>query len=252
MNQHKFDGMANIYEKYRPSYPASLITYLYETVGFTEHSTIADIGAGTGKFSKLLLEQGSTVACVEFNKDMLAKLSKEVAPYAKAQIVNATAEHTSLPEKSIDFVTAAQAFHWFDSTQFATECNRILKPNGKVVLVWNVRDLNSKLVQTQESIFKTYCPNFKGFSGGFDKVDTTLVKHFFKDGICQYEVFDNPFVYHGKEAFVGRSLSSSYAPKPQEAAYAPFVKELEELFDTYQINDIVTMPNEAVVYWGNV
>lgn len=252
MNKHKFDGLADVYEKYRPTYPESLVRYLYETVGFTAESYIADVGAGTGKFAKLLLAQGSFVYGVEFNKEMLAKLQEETKQYTNIEIVNATAEHTNLPAKSIDFVTAAQAFHWFDSAKFANECKRILKPDGKVVLVWNVRNLESVLVQEQEHIFKTYCPHFIGFSGGFNKIDTGLVAHFFKNNTCQFAVFDNPFIYSSKNAFIGRSLSSSYAPKPNEETYTSFVKALEDLFDEYQTDGTITIPNEAVVYWGEV
>ena len=70
----KFDGLANLYEDGRPEYPTILIEKLYTDYGFKSTSIIADIGAGTGKFSKLLLEKGSKVFCVEPNKDMRNEL----------------------------------------------------------------------------------------------------------------------------------------------------------------------------------
>ena len=126
MNEERFTGKADVYKKFRPSYPKELIDYLYSQVGFSQDSVIADIGSGTGIFSRLLLECGSQVYCVEPNDDMRQTAEKDLAGFRNFISVNAAAENTGLQEKSVHFVTAAQAFHWFDRQAYKLECQRIL------------------------------------------------------------------------------------------------------------------------------
>jgi 16S rRNA A1518/A1519 N6-dimethyltransferase RsmA/KsgA/DIM1 with predicted DNA glycosylase/AP lyase activity len=94
MNEEKFTGKADIYAKYRPTYPDSLMDYLYSQVGFQKSSVIADIGSGTGKFSQLLLQRGSLVYGVEPNEDMRRTAEKELSQYPDFISVDAPAEST--------------------------------------------------------------------------------------------------------------------------------------------------------------
>ena len=94
--------------------------------------------------------------------------------------ISGSAENTTLRNTSVDFITVAQAFHWFDRQKFKIKCNRILASGGKVILVWNSRDEESELVQENDTIIRKYCPNFKGFSGGMrgEKSDGGLKDYF--------------------------------------------------------------------------
>ena len=164
-NEERFTGKADIYQKFRSSYPEELIDYLYSMIGFCHDSVIADIGSGTGIFSRLLLERGSHVYCVEPNDDMRRSAEnhlRDTVGFKYFTSIKAPAENTGLQEGSIDFVTAAQAFHWFDSEAFKLECRRILKSGGKVVLIWNTRDYESELIKKDYAIRRKYCIDTKG------------------------------------------------------------------------------------------
>ena len=94
--------------------------------------------------------------------------------YPHFQSIKATAENTTLKENSVDLVTVAQAFHWFDKEAFKIECQRILKQKANVALVWNSRDVTSPLIQENAEICQKTCPTFKGFSGGIDETQKCL------------------------------------------------------------------------------
>ncbi len=245
MNEKKFDGMGKIYAKFRPTYPNQLFDYLYTNTGFTSQSVIADIGAGTGIFSKKLLEKNSTVIAIEPNLDMSKTATQILSSFPNFSVINAPAERTTLKDNSVDFITVAQAFHWFDKLKFKTECKRILKENGLVVLVWNSRDFSSEIVKGNEEINKKYCPNFKGFAGGYEKDNFS---DFYENS---YEIltFDNHLSFE-KENFIGRNLSSSYAPKEKDINYHDYIEALTKLFDKYSDNGILTLPNYTDCYIG--
>ncbi len=250
MNTEKFSGKASIYEKYRPEYPAAFIDYLYGSAGFSQASTIADVGAGTGILTRQLLEKGSRVFGVEPNNDMRKTAETKLAGFNNFYSVNGTAENTRLDGQSFDFVTVAQAFHWFDALAFKKECMRILKPGGLVVLVWNSRVAGSELVMENAEICKKYCPHFTGFSGGMEEKPSDL-SMFFKDGTYETKHFDNKISYD-LEGFIGRNLSASYAPDEKEINYVKFVNAITSLFDRYSVGGRVVVPNVTSCYSGKV
>ncbi len=248
-NTLKFTGKATIYAKARPSYPSEFIDYLYSDVGINIDSAIADIGSGTGILSKALLEKGSDVYCIEPNKDMRKIAENNLAHYPNFHSVNGTAEKTTLDMGSVDFITVAQAFHWFDVGSFKAECQRILKHNRKVILVWNSRESTSELVKESAFIFKKYCPNFYGFCGGLEHVDINIAK-FFNNNFEQI-FFSNDLIFD-KAKFIQRCLSASYSLKETDSEYKSFVSELEMLFDKYAANEMLTMPNKTEAYIGQL
>lgn len=245
----KFDGRAKDYITGRPSYAEELIDCLYSNYGISEASVIADIGSGTGKFAKHLLERGSEVYCVEPNDDMRSVAESELGGHKNFHSVQGNAENTTLKTRSVDYITTAQAFHWFDVKKFRQECLRIIKNNGKVFLVWNVRDNTDLLNRELYQIYSKYCPDFKGFSGGIEK-DDPRIKEFFH---CQYDyvAFDNP-LYFDKEKFIARSLSGSYSLKDGDKEYAEYMEALISLFEKHSNNGIVSIANQSVAYIGVV
>lgn len=245
----KFTGKAKVYAKARPSYAQEFTDYLFSDIGMNCDTTIADIGSGTGIFSKVLLEKGSVVYCVEPNKDMHRTAKNTLSVFPNFHSVTGTAENTTLNTRSFDFVTVAQAFHWFDVDSFKAECQRILKPNGKVILVWNSRVSTSELVKENALIFKKYCPNFGGFSGGVEHIGTNIAKFFDNNFVLKRFLNDLKF---DKLKFKERCLSASYALEETDCEYNSFISELEVLFDKNAINDVLTMPNETVAYIGQL
>ena len=260
MNEAKFDGMGKIYAKYRPTYPQAFIDNLCSNAGIGKDSVIADIGSGTGILTKQLLELGGRVLAVEPNYDMRAVAETVLSDYENFYSINGTAESTTLESRSVDLITAAQAFHWFDRECFKTECKRILKPNGKVVLVWNSRAADSSINKDCDAIHRKYCPDFKGFSGGMRGTEDES-DHYndFFDGDYEVMVFQNDIVFD-LEGFIGRNLSASYALKEGDANYTAYVAELEECFRRHAVDmteepspcHTLVMQNNTVCYMGSV
>jgi SAM-dependent methyltransferase len=251
-NTNRFTGKADSYDKYRPSYPKEFLDYLYGEAGFSSDSAIADIGAGTGKFTELLLQRGSFVYAVEPNPDMLEVLVKNFSGLQNFSAVAAPAESTTLLENSVDFITVAQAFHWFDAVKFKAECQRILKPGGKAVLVWNSRDDESEVVRAYDELCFKFCPDFTGASNGRRGVEEPVnCFEFFKNGEFKFNVFDNviPLTF---DNFIGAFTSASYAPNEEDEAFLPLKAALTELFDKYKKNDILKMPFFTISYFGEV
>jgi ubiquinone/menaquinone biosynthesis C-methylase UbiE len=249
-SSEKFTEKAEVYAKYRPGYPNEYIEYLLAATKFDENSIIADIGSGTGIFSRQLLDRNLTVIGVEPNDDMREKAEQSSRQNPRFISIKAQAEQTTLQDKSIDLVTVAQAFHWFEKDKFKLECKRILKPDGEVALVWNSRDGSSDLNKESAEVCQKFCPNFKGFSGGIDENQEVYLQ-FFKDGIYEFKSFRNDleFDYQG---FLGRYLSASYSPKKTDKQYESFLNALSNLFEKYSRKGHIVLPNITRSYLGKV
>ena len=245
----KFTGKAELYAASRPDYTDACMDFLYEEEGFYPGCTVADIGSGTGKFSKRLLERGSRVLGVEPNGDMRRKAEQLLGQWYSFVSVEGSAEHTGLPGASVDFVTAAQAFHWFDTRLFRKECERILRPGGRVVLIWNSRKQEAELHRALEKVFRKYCPDFLGFSGGMRENDTRFSEFF--SGTFREVVLDAP-LFCTREQFIGRNLSSSYALQPQAPLYGEFLKAMQNVFDRFSQDGRVKVPNAIRIYAGRI
>lgn len=211
-----FNGLANDYCLGWPIYANEFWEKLYSKYGFSQNSVIADIGAGTGKFAQQLLARGSIVYCVEPNDDMRNVAIEKLEKYENFCAIKGTAAETMLNDNSIDYITVAQAFHWFDVSEFKKECKRILRRNGLVFLIWNMRDMSNVVNQRSYEVYLKYCPAFKGFGGGIKK-DDVRIKEFFDDNY-----------------------------------YDEYVGELSYLFEQYSENGKLTMANKTVAYIGEV
>jgi len=255
INAGRFTDIADIYQQFRASYPKELVEYLYTVAGFAKNSVIADIGSGTGIFSRCLLERGSRVFCVEPNDDMRLIAEKELrdeAGFKRFISVKALAENTGLEKNSIDFITTAQAFHWFDRHKFKQECQRILKAGGKVVLIWNIRDQEHEAVKRDYIIRQKYSVgDAQGLGeGGGPPQDCA---DFFLGGVCEELTFRNDLLL-GREAYIGMNLSRSYAPGKEKypEKYHGFVLELGNLFDEYSVDGVLSYPHITKVFIGRV
>jgi SAM-dependent methyltransferase len=162
----RFSSRVGDYVKYRPSYPPQLVDVCREQMGMTPASVIADIGSGTGLSTELFLKGGNTVYGVEPNDDMRGAAEQLLAArYPNFRSVNGTAEATTLPDRSVDFVLAAQAYHWFDKATAAREFKRILRAGGHVVIVWNDRKTDtSPLLAGYDQLLHTYGTDYKQVS----------------------------------------------------------------------------------------
>jgi SAM-dependent methyltransferase len=140
---------ADTYVRGRPDYPPPVADWLTLTLGLNAHTSVIDLGAGTGKFTGRLLATGAQVIAVEPVTQMLEKLSEA---FPEVLAVNGTATDLPLPDASVDVVVCAQAFHWFASNEALSEIARVLKPGGKLGLVWNLRDTRVSWVPKLDAI----------------------------------------------------------------------------------------------------
>ena len=146
------DGYASgavTYVKGRPDYPPEVSAWLRDSLGLAAGATVLDLGAGTGKFTPRLLDTGAAVIAVEPVPAMLEKLASAL-PQVKALAGTATA--IPLPDASVDAVVCAQAFHWFATPEALDEILRVLKPGGRLGLVWNLRDASVPWVARLDAI----------------------------------------------------------------------------------------------------
>ena len=132
-----FERGAVDYERARPSYPASAIDLIIRECGIGPGVRVLDLAAGTGKLTRLLAPSGAALVAVE---PVAAMREQFVAVAPDVAVLDGTAEAIPLPDSSVDVVTVAQAFHWFDPPVALTEIARVLRPGGSLVLVWNVRN----------------------------------------------------------------------------------------------------------------
>jgi ubiquinone/menaquinone biosynthesis C-methylase UbiE len=137
-----FSAAADVYERARPSYPQEAVAWLAQRLGLGQGRTVVDVGAGTGKLTRLLVPTGARVIAVEPVPEMLAKLVETVPG---VEPIAGTAETLPLPDDSVHAVTVAQAMHWFDHSRALPEFHRVLRGDGALALVWNIRDLDDPL-----------------------------------------------------------------------------------------------------------
>ncbi|APV43599.1 Methyltransferase domain-containing protein [Dehalogenimonas formicexedens] len=248
-NSERFTNRVAYYVKYRPSYPEAYLGYLATEVGFKENSVVADIGAGTGILSKLLARRVKRVFAVEPNHQMRLAAQEYCKDAGNVAVVNGCAEATTLPDASVDFITAAQAFHWFKIDEARKEFSRILRPGGKTALVWNVRDISTPFGKEYEKIVKQFCLDYIGSGGGSS--ETLAYRMFFKGGKYDYRAFPNDRRID-LETLLGYSLSTSYAPNRGDENYNDFIQSLKDIFARYAIDGTVLLSTITQSYVGEI
>jgi len=235
------------YERYRPDYPREVLTTLQGEHGLTPAHVIADIGSGTGLSARLFLENGNVVYGVEPNEAMAAAAARRFAG-AAFHDVRGRAEATTLPDRSIDFIVAGQAFHWFDPTAAAAELRRILRPEGRLAVVWNRRRLDTTpFLLAYEELLQRWGTDYRQVSERYAEPGA-LATVFGGDGYrCHRfphrQVFD-------REGLRGRLLSSSYTPPPGHASHEPMLAALDAVFDACAVDGRVSFDYDTELYVG--
>lgn len=225
----RFSDRVTDYVSSRPTYPAEVVAALSE-FGLRPQAVVADLGAGTGIFSELLLGAGAVVHAVEPNGAMLAAARERLGTEPRFHGVQAGAEATTLPTDSVDLVTAAQAFHWFDADRTAAECRRILRPGGRVVLIWNTRlEEETEFLREYEALLRRFGTDYAAVRAR--QSDRMRVLRFFGG---QMEVRSFPNAQHlGLGELRRRLLSSSYTPPAGHPDREPMLLALEESFQRH-------------------
>jgi SAM-dependent methyltransferase len=245
----RFSDRVQNYVLYRPGYPAEALHTLKTECGLLPSDVVADIASGTGIWTRMLLENGNRVVGVEPNAEMREAGERLLAGYPRFTSIAATAEATTLAPESVDFVTAAQAAHWFNRNQSRREFVRILKPCGLLVLLWNERLTDSTpFLRDYEQLLLTYGTDYQDIR---HEHTTEAVNEFFDPRPYQEREFDmrQEFDYSGVE---GRLLSSSYAPGPEHPSYAAMMKELRDIFNAHAVDGRTTFEYKTRLYFGHL
>ena len=245
----RFSNRVDNYVRYRPGYPPELLTVLENEVGLTPAAVVADIGSGTGISAAFFLKNGNTVFAVEPNDAMRAAAESRLRESSKFHSVKGTAEQTTLPEKSIDLVVAAQAFHWFDRPAAKKEFHRILKPGGRIILLWNSRRLDtSPFLSAYEALVRAYATDYDRVN--HKNIDESVFSDFFSPrGYYLLKLFHTEQM--GYETLQGRLCSASYMPAENDPRYADMLRTLKNVFDQHESKGVVTMEYDTEVYIGN-
>lgn len=244
---NRFDGKGEIYAKARPKYASELFDYLKNTLHLSAGSVFADIGSGTGIFTGQLLNCGYKVFAVEPNNDMRNKAEEKLFHDKNFVSVNGSDRNMNLPDNSVGYITAAQAFHWFDRDALGKECKRVLQPGGKVIIVYNSRDEKADCTVSLAKLRQKYNPEFHGFSNGMS--DEKCLAFF--AGKCDIFRTDNTQTYD-RQGYIDRVLSSSYSLKEDDGRYGEYLREINALFDMFSEGDLISVPTETVAYIGEI
>ena len=245
----RFSSRVDNYVRYRPGYPREVLDLLKKECGLTADSVIADIASGTGIFTRVLLENGNRVFGVEPNTEMRVAGEQFLRSYPRFTSVDGTAEATTLPDHSVEIVTAAQAAHWFDREKARREFVRVLKSGGWCALLWNERRTDSTpFLREYEQLLLTYGTDYQKVR---HERTTAEIAEFFSPSPFAPSTLEmrQEVDYAGLE---GRLLSSSYTPTPDDANYKPMLGELQRIFDAHQVNGHVSLDYNTLVYYGQL
>jgi ubiquinone/menaquinone biosynthesis C-methylase UbiE len=212
----RFDGLANLYGQFRPDYPEAAIDFIVTRSGLRPGSHVVDVGCGTGISTRQMAARGVTAIGVEPNAQMRAAAEATAPPAGVSTPTyrDGRAEFTGLPDGIADLVLAAQAFHWFRHAEALSEFRRILKPTGRVVLMWNEQDRTDPFTAGYNETLKQFSPDpelaarTQCLTG-----EHLLASALFSDG----ERVEFPHLQElDVEQLLGRAFSASYAPQAGE------------------------------------
>jgi ubiquinone/menaquinone biosynthesis C-methylase UbiE len=216
-------------------------------MGLTAKSVIADIGSGTGISSRLFVENGNIVYGVEPNEAMRQAAENYLAQFPTFKSTNGTAEGTGLPDRSVNFVVAAQAFHWFEQEKTRTEFKRILRPGGYVALFWNIRQMDSTpFLRDYEQFLLKYGTDYKFVR--HENITREDITAFFREPFSTAS-FKNVQILD-LDGLKGRALSASYVPAETDPIFPQMVSELSELFEKHQSQGKIEIIYDTDVHYS--
>jgi SAM-dependent methyltransferase len=244
----RFSNRVDDYVRYRPGYPAAVLDVLRTEAGLTPSAVVADVGSGTGISTALFLGYGNTVYAVEPNAGMRAAAERQLGTDPKFRSVIGTAEATTLPAQSVDFVVSGQAFHWFDRVKARAEFVRVLRPGGWCVLMWYTRKTGIPFLDAFEALLKQYGTDYGAVR--HDTITPADVAAFFGGLVAHRRLgHEQRFDLAG---FLGRLRSSSYIPAEGHPQFAPMTAAAERLFAAHSVGGEVRFEYDTDVYFGHV
>lgn len=247
-NTQRFSARVEAYVKYRPGYPAAMLAFLVDELGMGPEAVVADIGAGTGILTALLAPRVRQLWAVEPNAEMRGAAERLLAGADNIHWLGGSAEATGVPTGTLDLVTVAQAFHWFDRAAFKAECRRLLKPGGRVALIWNDRLMDTPFLEAYEA-------GLRAHSGDYEEVNHRNLgeadfRAFF-EGEYRLDRFENCQLFD-LDGVLGRLNSSSYAPAVGTAAHEQLTTLIRHAFERHAVDGRIPFNYSTLVYSGRV
>jgi SAM-dependent methyltransferase len=244
----RFSERSEAYVRYRPAYPQEIVQTLEREASIRPESTrVVDVGCGTGIAFRLFLAQGYAVTGVEPSEAMREAAIAHLAGL-KFEIVDGVAERIPLPNNCCELVLVGQAFHWFEVDAARSEMKRVLSESGVVALLWNVRRIDTTAFLVEyEQLLRTHLSEYGQRPAAHD----SEVHRLFRGGSFQRRVFEN----HQRVDFdglLGRSMSSSYFPRPTETGFESLSAALAATFQRHALNGLVTLEHDTVMYFGRL
>jgi SAM-dependent methyltransferase len=231
MHTERFSQRAGSYAASRPSYPLEAVDVLGEGLGNPSGLTVADLGAGTGISARLIASRGPRVFAIEPN----AGMREAAAGVARIEWIDATAESTTLPDASVDVAAAFQAWHWFEHAAAVAEARRIVRPGGRLAVVYNERDERDPFTSAYGDIVRRYAQD------ATEARRAEALARFATIDPARTRRFDFVNVHHLDRAGVhARAASTSYLPRENERARA-MSADIEALLDAYAVDGVVAM-----------
>ncbi|MCA8977853.1 MAG: methyltransferase domain-containing protein [Planctomycetes bacterium] len=242
---HRFSDRAADYARCRPGYPGAAIDAMLEGLPEPTGLRAADIAAGTGLLSRALGDRGLTVVAVEPNAAMRAA----ARPHPNVTFVAGTAAATGLPAEAFDLVTVAQAFHWFGNATALAEFHRVLRPGGRLAILWNRRRRDDPFTLGYREALAAIDAEPPAERGRFDPAVVAA------DGLfagLRTFAFGNPHPL-SLELLIGLAMSTSTVPQ-SGAATDSLLATLRDLHVRHQGSDgYVTMRYRTDVFlWDRV
>lgn len=211
MNTELFTGKADAYTIARPGYPDAAFEYINSIV--SPDAVFADVGAGTGKFTVSIARYGYKVFAIEPNADMQRHLADTLQQYPNVEIIDGSAESTTLPDHCVDVITCAQALHWFDLVAFMTECRRIGKPGTIVIAIYNITPGGSSVIHFKQSIEAFFTnPTVKEFPNT---------------------------IFYTRENWLTYMSSHAHNPLPTDTGYEAHIVEMNRIFDRESVDGLL-------------
>ena len=241
-----YEAAVERYRHGRPTYPDDAVTYLVRQLGIRPGSDVTELGAGTGTFTELIVHMGATITAVEPVAAMRETLARNCPTVT---VLDGTAEEIPVPDGSADAVIAAQAFHWFDGERALPEIHRVLRPNGRLGLIWNVRDESVGWSERLTAIFDRLAGP-----------DAPRYKHrTWRRAFERSELFGplhRSLAWHAhavtREGFIDRVMSVSYVASASPEERDSVLGEVHELLDSdpeLAGRREILMPYRADVFW---
>lgn len=246
----RFSGRVEAYLAYRPRFPRGILSFLREHGALPEGAVVADIGAGTGMLAEIFLEAGHRVIAVEPNAEMLEACRELATQHPMLEIVQGSAEATTLPDASVNLIAVGRAMHWFDWPRAHREFTRILQSEGWVLVATNGhRDSGAPVSEELSAILRKWRTDSA-------EADT---RRDFKERLREFldtSTWQRTTLYHSMTmdfpTLLGYAESLSAIPRPGERGHEGMVAELRSVFERYSRNGVLETPIACQLFLGRL